>query len=136
MSGPAPPPEAYARWTAAAAGGPAQILVTARASAAIVSAEALGPRGERAAAEPGPVRSGGRDYGVAIAGSSDTGLSLGLSLDTIARALGPPQRRRFAAIPLPPGLAEEYRRSWRDWQVVVRFQDGPVLALPPPEPRE
>lgn len=140
MWGQESPPEVHARWAAVPAGGPAQILVTARATTGIAAAEALGPNGEVFAATL-PARNADRhdadrDYGVAVHGSSDTGLSLGLSLDSLARAFRPPERRRSAVIPLPPATAAAYRRSWRDWQVAVRFAGGPTVVQAAPEPRD
>jgi len=128
-------PEVLARWADAGGTGPGRILVTARAASAIAGAEAQGPHGQvHAASLPG--RPGqGRDYGVSLHGSSDTGIGMGLSLDALADAIRPPMRRRDATIALPAEAADSYRRNWQDWQVVVRFEGGPTVVQPAPEPR-
>lgn len=131
-----PRPEAYARWAGSGPDGTAQVLVTARSAAPIAAAELLAPDGRIARAAGLPVGPADRDYGVAIHGGSDTGVSLGLSLDILARAMDPPPQRRSASIRLPPDLAAAYRRTWRDWQLTIRFADGPTLVQPAPEPRD
>lgn len=131
-SGPAAP-EVFARWIEDADGG-GRILVTARAAQAIAGAEALAPDGRIVAAAPLGPTVGRREYGVSLYGSSDTGVGLGLSLDTLARALRPPVRRQDASIALSDQAAAAYRREWRDWQVVVRFDGGPTVLRAAPDP--
>ena len=131
-------PEAAARWAGGDGDGDlrgaGQVLVTALAEGTISEAELRPPTGRSLYAGDLKRPPADRDYGVALYGSSDSGVSVGLSLDIIARAMDPPRKRRFTRIVVPASAVDSYRSSWQRWQLILSFSDGARLVLPAPAP--